>query len=92
MHSASISRRSAAPHWPRETLEENDTYRIVIKGSPNITMETALRGEKDNDPNSGGCLATGMRAIHAIPAVCAAEPGMVSALDLPLPAGRGAVR
>ena len=82
----------AAPHWPRTTLDENDTYRVIIKGSPNITMETMLRGETTNDPNAGGCLATGMRAIHAIPAVCAAEPGVVSALDLPLAPGRGTVR
>ena len=83
---------AAAPHWPRAKLEENDAYRIMIEGSPNIVMETAFRGEKDNDPNSGGCLATGMRAIHSIPAVCAAEPGMVSALDLPLAPGRGTLR
>ncbi len=83
---------AAAPEWPRAKLEENDAYRIMIEGSPNVVMETTFRGEKDHDPNSGGCLATGMRAIHAIPAVCAAEPGMVSALDLPLAAGRGTIR
>ena len=38
------------------------------------------------------CLATGMRAIHAIPAVCAAPPGLLSALDLPLITGRGLYR
>jgi 4-hydroxy-tetrahydrodipicolinate reductase len=83
---------AAAPHWPRAKLEENDAYRITIEGSPNIVMETVFRGEKDNDPNSGGCLATGMRAIHSIPAVCAAGPGVVSALDLPLAPGRGTLR
>jgi len=82
---------AAAPHWPRTTLVENDAYRIMIQGSPNITMETVLRGEK-GDPNAGGCLATGMRAIHAIPAVCAAPPGVISALDLPLTPGRGTIR
>jgi 4-hydroxy-tetrahydrodipicolinate reductase len=80
---------AAAPHWPRARLVENDAYRITIEGSPNIVMETAFRGEKNNDPNAGGCLATGMRAIHAIPAVCAAGPGVVSALDLPLAPGKG---
>lgn len=83
---------AAAPHWPRTKLEENDAYRVIIEGSPNITMETIFRGEKDGDAVAGGCLATGMRAIHAIPAVCAAKPGMVSALDLPLAPGRGIVR
>jgi len=83
---------AAAPHWPRAKLEENDAYRIIIDGSPNIVMETTFRGEKDNDPNAGGCLATGMRAIHAIPAVCAAPAGVVSALDLPLAPGQGTLR
>jgi 4-hydroxy-tetrahydrodipicolinate reductase len=51
-------------------------------------QETALRGA-GGDPNAGGCLATGMRAVNAIPAVVAAKPGMLSALDLPLIPGHG---
>jgi 2,4-diaminopentanoate dehydrogenase len=83
---------AAAPHWPRAKMEKDDAYRIMIEGSPRVVMECAFRGEKDNDPSSGGCLATGMRAIHAIPAVCAAPPGVISALDLPLAPGRGILR
>ena len=64
----------------------------MIQGSPNIAMEAAFRNEKDGDPSSGGCMATGIRAIHSIPAVFAAEPGIVSALDLPLAPGRGTLR
>lgn len=82
----------AAPHWPRGKLAENDVYRVIVEGSPNITQETMLRGARDNDPNSGGCLATGLRALHAIQAVCAAPPGMLSALDLPLIPGRHNMR
>ena len=78
----------AAPHWPRAKLEENDAYRVTVEGSPNIVQETTFRGARDDDPNAGSCLATGMRAIHAIPAVCAAPPGLLSALDLPLLPGR----
>jgi hypothetical protein len=84
--------KAAAPHWPRTKLEDDDCYRVIVRGSPNIVQETALRGERDGDSNAGGCLATGMRAIHAIPAVCAAAPGLLSALDLPLIAGRGNLR
>ncbi len=79
---------AAAPDWPRAKIEENDAYRIVIEGSPNIVQETALRGAS-GDANAGGCLATGMRAVNAIPAVCAAKPGLLSALDLPLIPGHG---
>jgi 4-hydroxy-tetrahydrodipicolinate reductase len=80
---------AAAPDWPRPQLDENDCYRVVIDGSPNITQETKFRGELNGDANAGGCLSTGMRAIHAIPAVCQAEPGVLSALDLPLIGGAG---
>ena len=79
---------AAAPDWPRATLVDNDAYRITIEGSPDIVQETALRGA-GGDPNAGGCLATGMRAVNAIPAVCAAKPGLLSALDIPLVAGHG---
>ena len=79
---------AAAPHWPRAKIEENDAYRITIEGSPNIVQETAFRGA-GGDANAGGCLATGMRAVNAIPAVCAAKPGLLSPLDLPLIPGHG---
>lgn len=79
---------AAAPHWPRARMAENDAYRVIVEGSPNIEQETTFRAALDGDPNAGGCLSTGMRAIHAIPAVCAAPPGVLSALDLPLIPGR----
>jgi 4-hydroxy-tetrahydrodipicolinate reductase len=83
---------AAAPHWPRPRIAENDAYRVIVEGSPNIVQETTFRGARDGDPNSGGCLATGMRALLAIPAVCAAKPGLISALDLPLIPGRHNLR
>jgi 4-hydroxy-tetrahydrodipicolinate reductase len=82
---------AAAPEWPRARIEENDAYRIIIDGSPSIVQETAFR-EVDGDATAAGCLSTGMRAIQAIPAVCAARPGVLSALDLPLIPGHGNMR
>lgn len=82
---------AAAPHWPRPKIEDNDAYRIVIEGSPNVVQEIAFRGA-GGDANAGGCLATGMRAVNAIPAVCAAKPGLLSPLDLPLIPGHGTMR
>ncbi|MEV6605458.1 diacylglycerol kinase [Kutzneria sp. NPDC051319] len=81
-----------APDWPRAASVENDAYRIIIKGSPEITQETAFRHEVDADPVSGGCLATGMRAVNAIPYLDDLPPRLVSALDLPLIPGRGVIR
>jgi 4-hydroxy-tetrahydrodipicolinate reductase len=82
----------AAPAWPRPRGVENDAYRVIIEGSPEIVQETTFHGGAQRDPNVGGCLATGMRALNAIPAVCASPPGLLSALDLPVVPGRGAIR
>lgn len=83
---------AAAPHWPKGKMYEHDVYRVIIDGEPCIEQETALRDAVNGDANRAGCLATGMRAIHAIPAVCAAAPGLISALDLPLIPGVGNIR
>ena len=78
-----------APDWPRPASDPAHANRVEITGSPNIVQETVLADEFTGDGNAGGCLATGMRAVNAIPAVVAAEPGILSTLDLPLIAGRG---
>jgi hypothetical protein len=83
---------AAAPDWPHASMVENDAYRVIVRGSPNIEQETAFRGAYDGDANSGGCLSTGMRAVNAIPAVIDARPGLLSALDLPLIPGAGVIR
>lgn len=84
--------KDSAPEWPRPASVDNDAYRIEIDGSPSITQETVFRGGPDRDANRGGCLATGMRALNAIPAVCAAPPGLLSTLDVPFTPGRGVIR
>ena len=75
-----------APDWPQPT--GSGCYRIVIEGSPSITCELTLEGE-DGDHNTGGLVATATRVLNAIPAVCAAKPGLLSPLDLPLYSARG---
>jgi 4-hydroxy-tetrahydrodipicolinate reductase len=42
-----------------------------------------MEGE-DGDPNTAGLLVTATRIVNAIPAVCAAPPGLLTPLDLPL--------
>jgi hypothetical protein len=79
----------AAPDWPRPQMDPVHANRIEIDGSPRIRQETIFCDERSGDGNGGGCLATGMRVVNAIPAVCAAEPGIISSLDLPLIPGRG---
>ena len=83
---------AAAPDWPRGN--ENDVYRVVIEGSPSITQETAFRftDGSGRDAAAAGCLATGLRALNAVPAVNQLPPGWVTALDLPLIPGFGTIR
>lgn len=82
----------AAPEWPRGT--EDDVYRVEIDGSPSIRQETAFRftDGSGRDAAAAGCLATGLRALNAVPAVNERPPGWVTALDLPLIPGLGTIR
>ena len=82
-------RDDVAPEWPSPPGKGG--YRVLIEGSPNLMCELQLEGD-DGDENSGGLIVTAMRLINAIPAVCAAPPGLLSALDVPLVAGRGLMR
>ena len=82
-------RDDLAPDWPQPT--GSGCYRVVVDGSPSLRCELTLAGE-DGDHNTGGLLATAMRILNAIPAVCAAKPGVLSALDLPLVTARHLLR
>ncbi len=82
----------AAPEWPRGTRD--DVYRVEIEGTPSIVQETAFRftDGSGRDAAAAGCLATGLRALNAVPAVNELPPGWVTPLDLPLLPGAGTVR
>jgi 4-hydroxy-tetrahydrodipicolinate reductase len=45
--------------------------------------------DEHGDHAVGGVLLTATRLVNAIPSVCAAAPGLLSALDLPLITGKG---
>ncbi|MBV8161931.1 MAG: diacylglycerol kinase [Acidimicrobiia bacterium] len=75
-----------APDWPQPAGK--GCYRLIIHGNPNIKLDLQMEGE-DGDHNTGGLWVTAMRVVNAIPAVCAAPPGLLSVLDLPLVTGRG---
>ncbi|HEY3723236.1 MAG TPA: dihydrodipicolinate reductase [Acidimicrobiia bacterium] len=82
----------AAPDWPRG--HQDDVYRVEIEGTPSIFQETAFRftDGSGRDAAAAGCLATGLRALNAVPAVNDLPPGWVTALDLPLIPGFGTIR
>jgi 4-hydroxy-tetrahydrodipicolinate reductase len=74
--------------WPQPAGQ--GCYRVQVTGEPNYTLDLQLMGT-DGDHNTAGLKATAMRLVNAIPAVVAARPGLVTALDLPLITGRGLV-
>jgi len=73
-----------APEWPRG----NGSYRVIIRGTPVMRCELEFEDEH-GDHAVGGVILTATRIVNAIPAVCAAPPGLLSTLDLPLITGRG---
>lgn len=70
--------KSVAPHW------QSPAWVCTIEGEPRLHFEA-------NKWTTNGLVGTAMRAVHAIPAVCAAPTGIRTFLDLPLVAGRGIV-
>jgi 2,4-diaminopentanoate dehydrogenase len=81
--------RDVAPHWP---IGDRDiTYRIEIEGEPNLRCDMSLglddparAGIRGMEAGAGAMVATAMRVVNAIPHVVAADPGLLSSLDLPL--------
>ena len=78
-----------APDWP--TGIGDLSYRVVITGDPDLdcTMTATLRdprraGIAGMTSGAGAMVATAMRVVNAVPYVVAAEPGLLSSVDLPL--------
>lgn len=76
-------RDDVGPDWDRLSPGKTSGYKIEIQGSPSLSCEIEPQGA-DGDHNTAGITGTAMRVVNAIPVVCAAEPGVVSILDLPL--------
>jgi len=73
-----------APEWP----SGRGSYRVLIKGVPAMRCEFEFEDEH-GDHAVGGVVLTATRVVNAIPAVCKAPSGLLSALDLPLITGKG---
>lgn len=82
-------RDDLAPDWPHGVGP--GTYRVTIEGMPSMRLDLQI-GFHSDDHNIDGCVASAMRVVNAIPTVCKAEPGLKTWVDLPLFAGRGALR
>ena len=78
-----------APEWPQPVGHSG--YRVIVTGNPSYTCDVQMMGD-DGDHNTAGLVGTAGRLVNAIPAVCAARPGLLSVLDLPLVSGTGLLR
>lgn len=72
------ARPDVAPEWT------SPAWVTRIDGEPRIVLEA-------DRWLTNGLLATAMHAVHAVPAVCDASPGVKTFLDLPLIVGRHTV-
>ncbi|WP_319453816.1 MULTISPECIES: diacylglycerol kinase [unclassified Mycobacterium] len=77
-----------APEWPMPAGP--GSYRVEVRGDPDLDLDLRLSGP-DGNPVTAGFSLTAMRLVNAVPAVCAARPGIITAIDLPLLVGRGLV-
>lgn len=82
-------RDDVAPEWP--TLSVSGCYQVQVRGDPDLTLELRL-DDAAGDHNTAAMTATAMRLVHAVPEVVSARPGLLTALDLPTPIGRGLMR
>jgi len=78
-----------APDWPRGIGDLS--YRVVITGQPDIdcSLAATVRDRKEAGiegmtSGAGAMVATAMRVVNAVPYVVAAQPGLLSSVDLPL--------
>ncbi len=60
----------------------------MIKGVPGVEINTHV-GDERTDHNEAGIIATAGKAVNAIPAVCAAPPGLMHRSDLPVAQAHG---
>jgi len=79
-----------APEW-ESPANGRGAFRVVISGTPDLTITIEPEGEGDN-PAAGGNATAANRLIGAIPWLAGVEPGIHDALDVPLPPATGRLR
>jgi hypothetical protein len=80
-----------APEWPSST-QPGGIHRVRITGHPNL--DVTIHGTEPGEPGAagGGNATAANRIVNAIPAVCSAPAGPLSALDLPPITGAAQLR
>jgi 2,4-diaminopentanoate dehydrogenase len=81
------TRDDLRPDWARPAAG-GGSYRIEITGEPSYVVDV-VPSSAHGDHNHAAIVAACGRIVNAIPDVLAAEPGIRTTLDLPLPTGHG---
>jgi hypothetical protein len=73
---------ACAPDWPYPP-EGRGCHRVILRGTP--VLHVTVHGEDAFEPGpaGGGNATAANRIVNAVPAVCAAPPGVRTPLDLP---------
>jgi 2,4-diaminopentanoate dehydrogenase len=71
------------PDWPYDAPIE---YTVEIEGDPSVRCALTPIASATTEP---GLVWTAMNCVNSLVAVCEAEPGIRTSLDLPIPRARG---
>lgn len=75
------------PDWP-QPAQEGGSYRLEIIGEPSYRVDVCPASRRGDHNYAAIALGAG-RAVNAIPDLVAAQPGIRTALDLPLTTANG---
>lgn len=80
-----------APDWPYPH-EGQGSHQVQVTGRPNLTV--SVHGTETGEPGAagGGNATAANRIVNAIPAVCAADPGVLHPLEVASVVARGQLR
>ncbi len=73
---------SVAPDWPQPLGPGG--YHLVIEGLPRTECHLLISDPATGQHGIAGLMSTAARVVNVIPQVCAADPGLLTAADLPL--------
>ena len=66
---------------------------MEVRGNPDITIVVkGFHSEVGGEGPEHGIVGTAAHCVNSVPAVCAADPGILTFLDLPLISGKAATR
>jgi len=79
--------RDVAPGWP--SSDHDATYNVELEGEPDIRCSMTTGDAAGYGAGGAAMVATAMRVVNAVPYVVAAQPGLLSSLDLPITVPQG---